>query len=165
MSVPVAREAASIALKYGYTVFNTMGSDEVAFTSSDEITESSDKLLIVDVPSSKSSEVVRALEAVKGTVTHPVSAWSDEDVVNITVAHEYASKQHGAEQIMQLLGHAKAQTMAIGDGHNDIPLIQAAGLGIAMGDAPSEVKEIADYVTSSLAKDGVADAIEKFILK
>ena len=55
--------------------------------------------------------------------------------------------------------------MAIGDGHNDIPLLEAAGFKVAMGNAPDEVKAVADYVAPSLQDDGVAEAIERFILK
>ena len=44
-------------------------------------------------------------------------------------------------------------------------VIEAVGMGIAMGDAPDEVKQLADDVTASLADDGVAVAIEKYILK
>ncbi|MDB5179938.1 MAG: cof-like hydrolase [Candidatus Saccharibacteria bacterium] len=165
MSVEKVREAITIALPYGYPIFNTIGDDEIAIKSPEDVTEVSDKLLIENVPTAEALNIVAALEAVEGTVTHPVSAWSDEDVVNITVAHEHASKRYGAERIMNMLGRSKEETAAIGDGHNDVPLLQAVGLGIAMGDAPNEVKELADAVTTSLAEDGVADAIEKFILK
>jgi hydroxymethylpyrimidine pyrophosphatase-like HAD family hydrolase len=54
--------------------------------------------------------------------------------------------------------------IAIGDGHNDMPLLEAAGLKVAMGNAPDEVKQLADYVAPSLADDGVAAAIDKFVL-
>jgi Cof subfamily protein (haloacid dehalogenase superfamily) len=164
MSVEMLREALTIALPYGYTVFNTNGDNEVKVTSPNEVTEESDKLLIENVPTQEALNIVAALEAVEGTVTHPVSAWSDEDVVNITVAHEHASKRYGAERIMKMLGYSKEETMAIGDGHNDVPLLEAVGMGIAMGDAPEEVKRLADDVTTSLAEDGVADAIEKYII-
>lgn len=57
------------------------------------------------------------------------------------------------------------QVMAIGDSENDITMIEAAGLGIAMGNAFEHVKECADYITETMEEDGVAHAIEKFILK
>lgn len=55
-----------------------------------------------------------------------------------------------------------SETMAIGDNYNDIDMIAAAGLGVAMGNAPDGVKRAADFVTSSNNEDGVARAIEKF---
>lgn len=165
MAVETVQEALAIALTYRYIVLNTIGDNEVEVHSAGDVTEPSDKLLILNVPTAKAPDLVAALEAVEKTVTHPVSAWSDDDVVNITVAHEHASKRYGAERIMMMLGYSKEETVAIGDGHNDVPLLEAVGLGVAMGNAPDEVKKLADAVTTSLANDGVADAIENFILR
>ena len=55
--------------------------------------------------------------------------------------------------------------MAFGDGGNDKSILQAAGTGIAMGNAPDDVKAAADYVTASVDDDGVAKAIRKFLLR
>lgn len=55
--------------------------------------------------------------------------------------------------------------MTFGDAGNDIHMIEYAGLGIAMENAFDEVKEVANYITKSNEDDGVAKAIEKFILK
>ena len=54
--------------------------------------------------------------------------------------------------------------MAIGDGSNDLSMIQAAGVGVAMENAMEMLKEQADYITASNEQDGVAAAIEHFIL-
>ncbi|MEM8637618.1 MAG: HAD family hydrolase [Cyanobacteria bacterium P01_G01_bin.54] len=57
-----------------------------------------------------------------------------------------------------------AQVMAIGDNFNDLELLQQAGIGIAMGNAPAGVKDQADWVTTSVEAEGVAIAVEKFLL-
>ena len=54
--------------------------------------------------------------------------------------------------------------MAIGDSGNDIPMLRAAALGVAMGNATREVKDAADAVTASNMEDGAAIAIERYIL-
>lgn len=54
--------------------------------------------------------------------------------------------------------------MACGDQGNDISMIGAAGVGVAMGNAPDDVKQHADFVTKSIDEDGVLHAIERFIL-
>lgn len=54
--------------------------------------------------------------------------------------------------------------VAIGDTENDLAIIEAAGIGVAMGNATDAVKARADYVTTTNTKDGVAAAIEHFIL-
>ena len=57
------------------------------------------------------------------------------------------------------------EVMAIGDGENDVEMLEFAGLGIAMENAKEEVKRFANDVTTSNNHDGVANAIEKYILK
>ena len=59
----------------------------------------------------------------------------------------------------------KDDVIAVGDGFNDLSMIEYAGLGIAMDNAPGEVKSRANFVTSSNEEDGVAKVIEKFILE
>ncbi|NEO84338.1 MAG: HAD family phosphatase [Spirulina sp. SIO3F2] len=56
------------------------------------------------------------------------------------------------------------QIMAIGDNFNDLEMLQAVGIGVAMGNAPIGVKEQADWVTKSVEADGVVVAVEKFLL-
>ena len=56
------------------------------------------------------------------------------------------------------------ETMACGDGTNDLSMIQAAGIGVAMENAMDAVKEQADYITLSNEHDGVAAAIRRFAL-
>jgi hypothetical protein len=74
------------------------------------------------------------------------------------------SKGRALEALASYLGISLAEVMAIGDGINDIPLLSVAGLAIAMGNAPDEVKAVADYITLDVDHSGVAAAIEKFLL-
>ena len=52
--------------------------------------------------------------------------------------------------------------MAIGDGGNDLTILKAAGIGVAMGNATDEVKAAADYVTTSVDEDGIKLAMKHF---
>ncbi len=74
------------------------------------------------------------------------------------------SKRLGLQTLAAHLGVAQAETMAIGDHLNDVEMLAWAGVGVAMGNAVAEVKAVADWVTTSQAHDGVARAIERFIL-
>lgn len=65
-------------------------------------------------------------------------------------------------QAARCLGIPPAQTMAFGDGGNDTEMLLAAGIGVAMGNATDELKDAADYITSSVDDDGIARAIEHF---
>lgn len=58
----------------------------------------------------------------------------------------------------------RSEVIAIGDNYNDINMIEFAGLGIAMGNAPDAVKQCADDITLSNDEDGVAKAIKKYLL-
>ena len=65
--------------------------------------------------------------------------------------------------LLEELGFRKEEMIAIGDGFNDLSMIQYAGLGVAMANAQEVVKENADYITLSNEEDGVAYVVEKFI--
>ena len=52
--------------------------------------------------------------------------------------------------------------MAFGDGGNDIAILRQAGIGVAMGNANDDVKAVANYVTSSVDDDGIANALKHF---
>ncbi|OYD98060.1 hydrolase [Nostoc sp. 'Peltigera membranacea cyanobiont' 210A] len=64
----------------------------------------------------------------------------------------------------ELLGLQLANVMAIGDNFNDVEMLEYAGLGVAMGNAPTGVQAIAKWVAPSVEEDGAAVAIEKFLL-
>jgi hypothetical protein len=66
--------------------------------------------------------------------------------------------------VIDRLGIPRDAVVAIGDSWNDAPLLKAAGLGIAMGSAPQELKSIAGAVVADVANDGVAEAIERYVL-
>lgn len=74
-------------------------------------------------------------------------------------------KAKALEGLLDKLGCDRTELMACGDGYNDLTMIRYAGMGVAMANARDEVKAEADYVTLSNDEDGVAAAIEKFILK
>ncbi|MEH2058364.1 MAG: Cof-type HAD-IIB family hydrolase [Nostoc sp.] len=64
----------------------------------------------------------------------------------------------------ELLGLQLANVMAIGDNFNDVEMLEYVGLGVAMGNAPTAVQAIAQWVAPSVEEDGAAVAIEKFLL-
>jgi Cof subfamily protein (haloacid dehalogenase superfamily) len=63
-----------------------------------------------------------------------------------------------------LLGISAENVLAIGDNYNDVEMLAYAGIGVAMGNAPIDVQSISDWVAPDIEADGVAVAIEKFIL-
>ena len=74
------------------------------------------------------------------------------------------TKATALSRLAEILKIDSSEIMAMGDANNDIEMLQFAGLGIAMGNASDYVKSLADAVTASNEEDGVARAIEKYIL-
>lgn len=85
--------------------------------------------------------------------------------VYFEATHPQASKGFGVRFLAEELLQIKAdQVMAIGDNFNDLEMLEYAGLGIAMGNAPDPVKQVSQWVAPDVEKDGVALAIKKFLL-
>ncbi|MCM1505187.1 MAG: Cof-type HAD-IIB family hydrolase [Muribaculum sp.] len=70
------------------------------------------------------------------------------------------TKAKGIKILADYCGIPMSDTVAFGDGGNDVPMIEEAGLGIAMGNASDEVKSHADYVTDTVDNDGIAKALK-----
>lgn len=74
-----------------------------------------------------------------------------------------AKKSLGVEFLCKMWGLKKEEVMTIGDQNNDIDLIQAGGIGVAMGNGTPELKACADYITDTVENDGFVKAVEKFV--
>ncbi len=73
------------------------------------------------------------------------------------------SKGAALARLADYLGVRREETIAIGDNDNDRSMIEWAGLGIAMGNAPADLRAVADYVAPPVDADGVADVVERLI--
>jgi Cof subfamily protein (haloacid dehalogenase superfamily) len=83
----------------------------------------------------------------------------------LEITHRDATKGSATRFLAEeLLGLSAENVMAIGDNFNDVSMLAYAGFGVAMGNAPPEVRERADWVAPDVESDGVAVALERFIL-
>lgn len=105
----------------------------------------------------------RALELERVKALFPDTAVSSSIANNIEVNAKKATKGGALLNLCQVLGVDVKDSMAFGDGSNDLTMIQNAGVGVAMGNAWPGLKEAADYVTLTCDEDGVAHALEKFV--
>ena len=83
-------------------------------------------------------------------------------VNNVEINDRNAHKGNAIRQLAQHLGLEMSQVLAFGDGSNDITMLQEAGIGVCMENGLDSVKAVADYITDSCDKDGVAKAIYRF---
>ena len=81
---------------------------------------------------------------------------------NVEINNIHANKGEALAALAAHLGISIAETMSFGDGLNDLSMLAAAGLGVAMENACPEAKAAADVLTDSCDADGVAKAIEKY---
>ncbi|GFH26796.1 uncharacterized protein HaLaN_25008, partial [Haematococcus lacustris] len=83
----------------------------------------------------------------------------------LEIVPQSVNKWAGMKRLLQHLRVTPAELLAVGDGDNDLELITGAGVGVAMGNATPRVKAAADAHVASNDDDGVAQALEQFVLR
>ena len=82
----------------------------------------------------------------------------------VEILNPAVDKGDALKVVARRMGAEMEDVAAIGDSWNDAPLLRAAGFGIAMGSAPDELRAVARAVVADVANDGVAEAIERYVL-
>lgn len=88
-----------------------------------------------------------------------ITSWND---TGIDIIPEGGGKSVGIQKFLDRYGIDRSETMAFGDGENDINMLQFVGIGVAMGNAGQETKNAADYVTDTVDNDGIEKALQHF---
>ncbi|MCU7087315.1 sugar-phosphatase, partial [Salmonella enterica] len=117
------------------------------------------KVMMIDEPAVLDRAIARIPAEVKEKYTVLKSAPYFLEILDKRV-----NKGTGVKSLAEALGIKPEEVMAIGDQENDIAMIEYAGMGVAMDNGIPSVKEVANFVTKSNLEDGVAWAIEKFVL-
>ncbi len=117
--------------------------------------------LYIQLTTSEVERVTERLKKVDGISFHILTQTFDNMPV-VVVTDVGGTKQQAIEHVIKILQVNPDEIVAVGDGENDIPMILAAGMGVAMGNAADGLKSIADYIAPSVQEDGVAHVIEKF---
>lgn len=117
------------------------------------------KLLLID-----EAEVIQELYPKLQTLDFPQTAFylSKDNYLEVTAKD--VSKEHALIEIAKHYHIPLEKVMTIGDNFNDVPMLELAGLGVAMGNAPEDVKRKADVTTSSNTEHGVTRAINSCVL-
>jgi hydroxymethylpyrimidine pyrophosphatase-like HAD family hydrolase len=80
----------------------------------------------------------------------------------LDVASAQASKDRGLAEVARRLGVARADVLAIGDSYNDIDMVAWAGRGVALGEAPPELRRVADAVAAPFAQGGTLAELDRW---
>lgn len=117
------------------------------------------KVVLVDEPERCEHHIV-ALHELLGERAYITRSHVDfvevvDPAVNKGEAFRFVADHHGVPL---------DETLAVGDSWNDVPLLETAAVGVAMGSAPPELRSHADAVVADVANDGVAEAIERYVL-
>ena len=133
------------------------------------------KITICDNSKVIFGSIIRKLRTIKDVdvldVAHMSRKLIKDGTENISMEYFYTEitntnvdKWQAIENLIQKLSIKREEVIAIGDNINDAEMVKNAGLGIMMGNSAPYIKEMADVVVSNNDKDGVAEAIEKYIL-
>jgi Cof subfamily protein (haloacid dehalogenase superfamily) len=115
-------------------------------------------VIVADGPDAQRyAEKMRAVLGQRAYVTRSLPEF-------VEVINPRVDKGGALRLVADRLGASMEEVVAIGDSWNDAPLLRAAGFGIAMGSAPDELRAVAQAVVADVAHDGVAEAIERYVL-
>lgn len=113
------------------------------------------------VPLAEAAEAVAS--APPGTTGSAATSPAMPGAAFVSITREGVSKASGVTKVAGHVGVDLAESMMVGDGHNDIPAIEAVGWGVAMGNAEPEVRAAARIVAGHVDADGAADIIDRSV--
>lgn len=131
-----------------------------------------DNLVIEDIPkiiiSARKNNLPEA--RIDGIITKLYSQFKDIHAIKTKVMGSFGlditsnrgTKHVTTLELLKILNIKAEDVVGVGDGYNDYPLLTACGVKVAMGDAPDELKQIADFIAPSQKEDGILKVIEKY---
>ncbi|MBQ7035836.1 MAG: HAD family phosphatase [Clostridia bacterium] len=118
-----------------------------------------EKMNIYGIPKAMQQEIYDAINAT-GFIKHTRPGAGPD----LEFSYHTLDKIKATDAILKEIGVSYEETLAIGDSSSDVEIIKKCGVGIAMGNAPDDIKALADDVTALNTDDGLAVAFEKYIL-
>jgi Cof subfamily protein (haloacid dehalogenase superfamily) len=128
---------------------------EMLLQSVDELVSEPVTRVIIRDPHSSEEDFVELAEKLGLHGTNYFIGWT----AWLDLAPQGVTKASALAKVAEHYGVRREDVLAIGDGRNDTDMLQWAGRGVAMGQAPLEVQEAADFVTESVYRDGVAQEL------
>ncbi len=176
----LAREVVTLGDDRGWEMFTTIGDStymrmrpgiiperlpgglKIADRQSDHLDEGPPTCVLVYSADAVDEIARRFLPAYEGRARFSINRPAGMPYVILT--HPDADKASALDIVLRELGVAPDETIAMGDSESDLGLLRLAGLGVAMGNSPDEVKRAALHIAPTNDQDGVAWALERFVL-
>ena len=117
------------------------------------------KLLLID-----NTDTIQKLQKNLSSIDFPQTNFYLSKDNYLEVTHNQVSKKQALLELAKYYQLSLSEIMTIGDNYNDIPMIETSGLGVAMGNAPTDVKTCAKTVTDPNDQNGVSKAIKLYVL-
>jgi Cof subfamily protein (haloacid dehalogenase superfamily) len=121
-------------------------------------------LYLLDVPLDVGQTVADEINKLDRVIAHLTPSWEGAGFIDVHVTHFEATKEHAIKAWHELTGVTVDETIGMGDSGNDLPLLNASGLKVAVGNATEVVKERADYIAPNATDQALGHVIEKFLL-
>lgn len=149
-----------------FSDYKTILGDELEYIHADEskVSKPWQIVYIMHVKPKQGPELIKKLGQVPETAIYKVKSHMIGHI-DIHITHAQATKKNSLEKVLKMMQIKKNDVIGVGDSNNDKPLFEVSGYKVAMGNGSEELKAMADYIAPSVAKDGLAETIEKFILK
>jgi Cof subfamily protein (haloacid dehalogenase superfamily) len=112
------------------------------------------------VPNAKANKIHQKLNRIKG-IACVIATSAKPGNKDLHIVNQQATKEQAVAQLLKIIKVKKENTIAIGDGPNDIHLFNAVGCKVAMANAVKELKQTADKIIGSVKEDGLADYFQK----
>jgi len=162
LSKEQVKKIIDICSPYNYQIY--ISDEKESSPASEKRIKRAEQIVYIMAVTTKDTPVIMGqLHKIPHIISHEVISWT-QGHFDIHITHGGATKKHALEELLKIENIGKEHVMAVGDSNNDLPLFQIAGYKVAMGNATDKLKKEADYVTAHVDEDGLAEAIEKFIL-
>lgn len=148
--------------KYPYEVYGVDGVQGGQLTEKDTVTKEN-VIFVIAVTKKDTKSMLEWLKRFEHLESHAVPSWTSGHF-DVHVTHQNANKKQAMNQLLDHWQLKPDSIMVVGDSSNDLPLFERAGFKIAMGNASGKLKEAADHITASVENDGLAQAINKYII-